>query len=244
MILIIGTTEDDIIYFKNRIRIKETGKINKDYPYYVGRLANKDICLTYTGFSNLASSAVTSFMLAKFKPYIVIITGAVSTLNAKAKQSDLFMAEKIYLGDVDLTAYSDELKFGQIKNLPPFFSSDEDYIKMIETINSRTENRHLIRGPLISTNAFFADKKLANAVIKEQFNNIESMTAFDTEAGGIAAACGIHDVPWLLLKTVSYHIGDEIEFITSPRISVEAQPHIASIIEVLLEELVHSFSEF
>lgn len=244
MILIIGTTKDDIIYFKNRMRIKEEGKINKNYPYYVGRMANKDVCLTFTGFSNLASSAVTSYMLAKFKPYIVIVTGAVSTINPKAKQSDLFMAEKIYLGDVDLSSYSDEMKFGQIKNLPPFFSSDEDYIKMIETINSKTENRHLLRGPLISTNTYFNDQKLANKVIKEKYSSIESMTAFDTEAGGVAAACGIFDVPWLLLKVVNYHIGDEIEFISSQRVSVEAQPQIGYIIEVLLEELIHSFNEF
>ena len=241
MILIIGTTQDDIIYYKNRMRIKEEGKISANYPYYVGRLANKDVCLTYTGFSNLASGVVTSYMLAKFNPYIVIITGAASTLNAKAKQSDLFIAEKIFLGDVDLRSF-DDVKYGQIKNLPPFFSSDEDYIKMIETINSKTENLHLLRGPLISTNTFYNDDKIANSVIKEHFGNIESMTAFDTEAGGIAVACGVYDVPILLLKVINYHVGNEVEFISGPRISVQAQPHIGYIIENLLEELVHSFN--
>jgi len=244
MILIIGTTQDDIIYYKNRMRVREEGKINKDIPYFIGKMANKDVCLTFTGFSNISSGIVTSYMLAKFKPYIVIITGAASSLNSKAKQSDLFIAEKIYLGDVDLTSFNDELKFGQIKNLPPFYSSDDDYIKMIETINSKTENRHLLRGPLISTNTFYNDQKTALKVLKDKFGNIESMTAFDTEAGGIATACNMYDVPWLLLKVVNYHIGDELEFISSPRISIEAQPHIGYIIEVLLEELIHSFGDF
>lgn len=244
MILIIGTTKDDIIYYKNRMRVKEEGKINAVFPYYVGKLANKDVCLTYTGFSNISSGIITSFMISKFRPYIVIITGAASTLNSKVEQADLFIAEKIYLGDIDLTSYDDEVKYGQIKNLPPFYSSDEDYIRMIETINSKTENRHLLRGPLISTNAFYNDAKLATKVIKDKFGNIESMTAFDTEAGGIATTCVIYGVPWLLLKVISYHVGNEIEFISSPRISVEAQPHIGYIIEVLLEELVHSFNEF
>lgn len=242
MILIIGTTEDDIIYYKNRMRVKTEGKIANKYPYFVGRMANKDVCLTYTGYSNLASGVVTSFMLEKFTPYIVIITGAASTLNKKAKQGDLFVTERIYLGDVDLTSI-DDLKFGQIKNLPPFFSSDEDYIKMVETINSRTENLHLLRGPLVSTNKYFNDKKTAELAINKNFGNIESMLAFDTEAGGIVTACGIYDVPFLMLKVINYHIGDEMEFISSPRVSVEAQPHIGNIIEVLLEELVHSFSQ-
>jgi nucleoside phosphorylase len=68
------------------------------------------------------------------------------------------------------------------------------------------------------------------------------MLAFDTEAGGIVTACGMYEVPWLLLKVINYHVGDEIEFISAPRISVEAQPHIGFIVEALLEELVHSFS--
>ncbi len=244
MILIIGTTKDDILYFKNRMRVKEEGQITKNYPYFVGKLANKNVCLAYTGFSNIASSAVTSFMLTEFKPYLVIMTGAASTLNNKAKQKDLFISERVYLGDVDLSSYSDELKFGQIKNLPPFFSCDEDYIKMLETINSKTENLHLLRGPLISTNTFYNDQKLASKVIKDKFGNIESMTAFDTEAGGVAATCAIYEVPFLMLKVINYHIGDELEFISSPRISVEAQPQIGYIIEVLLEELVHSFEQF
>lgn len=241
MILIIGTTEDDILYFKNRMRVKEEGKIASKYSYFVGRMANKDVCLTYTGYSNLASGVITSYMLEKFSPYIVIITGSVSTLNKKAHQKDLFIAERIYLGDVDFTAV-DNLKFGQTNNLPPFYSSDEDYIKMLEIINSKTENLNLLRGPLISTNKYFNDKKEAELSISKNFGNIESMLAFDTEAGGIVAACGIYDVPWLLLKVVNYHVGDAMEFISAPRISVEAQPHIGYIIEALLEELVHSFS--
>ncbi|MDD2398669.1 MAG: 5'-methylthioadenosine/S-adenosylhomocysteine nucleosidase [Bacilli bacterium] len=241
MILIIGTTPDDIIYYKNRMRIKEQGLISANYPYYVGRLANKDVCLTYTGYSNIASGVIAGYMIEKFSPYIVIITGAASTINLKAKQSDLFIAEKIYLGDVDLTSLAD-VRYGQIENLPPFYSSDEDYIRMIETINSKTENRHLLRGPLISTNVFFNEEKKAEKVLKDQFGNIESMTAFDTEAGGIVTACGIYSVPWLLLKVINYHVGDEMEFISSPRISVEAQPQIGYIIETLLLELVHSFN--
>lgn len=241
MILIIGTTKDDILYYMNRMRIKEEGKIAPLYPYYVGKLANKDVCLTYTGYSNISSAVIASYMIEKFTPYLVLMTGAVSTLNPKAKQSDLFLAEKIYLGDVDFTSY-EGLKYGQIKDLPPFFSSDEDYIRMIETINSKTENRHLLRGPLISTNIFFHDEKFATKIIKERYGNIETMTVFDTEAGGIAAACAIYSVPFLLLKVVNYHVGNDLEFISGPRISVEAQPHIGYIIEALLEELIHAFN--
>ena len=60
MILIIGTTEDDIFYFKNRMKITEKSTIASKYPYYVGTFAGKDICLAYSGYSNIASAVVAS----------------------------------------------------------------------------------------------------------------------------------------------------------------------------------------
>ncbi|HOC81239.1 MAG TPA: hypothetical protein PKK21_05145, partial [Bacilli bacterium] len=63
MILIIGTTEDDIFYFKNRMRITEENKIVTRYPHYVGTFAGKDICLAYSGYSNVASAVVASYMI-------------------------------------------------------------------------------------------------------------------------------------------------------------------------------------
>jgi nucleoside phosphorylase len=145
------------------------------------------------------------------------------------------------LGDIDFTPLGGNTRYGQIKEMPAFYSSEEDYIKLIETINSRTENLHIGRGPLISTNIFFKNRKKANELLNNNFAHIESTTAFDTEAGGVITACYVHEVPWLLLKAVNYQIGKDEQLLSSLRIGIEAQPYIGNLIETLLEELVHSF---
>jgi len=241
MILIIGTTEDDIFYFMNRMKITEKNTIATKFPYYVGTFAGKDICLAYTGYSNIASAVVASYMIDRYKPYIVICVGTVSGYSENLHQSELFIAERVYLGDIDFTPLGGNVRYGQIKEMPAFFSSEDDYVKLIETINSRTENLRIGRGPLISTNVFFKNRKKANELLNSNFAYIESTTAFDTESGGIIAACYIHEVPWLLLKAVNYEIGHDEQLLSSLRVGIEAQPHIGSLIETLLEELVHSF---
>lgn len=241
MILIIGTTEDDIFYFKNRMKITEKSTIASKYPYYVGTFAGKDICLAYSGYSNIASAVVASAMIARHHPYIVICVGTVSAFSENLHQSELFIAERVYLGDIDFTPLGGGTRYGQIKEMPAFYSSEEDYIKLIETINSRTENLHIGRGPLISTNVFFKNRKKANELLNSNFAHIESTTAFDTEAGGVITACYVHEVPWLLLKAVSYQIGRDEQLLSALRVGIEAQPHIGNLIETLLEELVHSF---
>lgn len=240
MILIIGTTEDDILYFKNRMKINEKNKIAMKHPYYVGSFAGKNVCLVHTGYSNVASAIITSFMITKYKPYIVISVGSVSSISPNLKQGDLFIAERLHLGDIDLTPLG-KVKYGQIIDLPIFYSSEDDYIRLIQTLNSRTENLNIGRGPLVSTNTFHTNVKLANELIKQNFAHVENKIALDTESGGVVTACFIHDVPWLLLKVVTYEVGQAKQLISSARIGVEAQPHIGSLIETLLEELVHSF---
>lgn len=240
MILIIGTTQDDILYFKNRLKISEENKIAMKHPYYVGSFAGKNVCLAHTGYSNIASAIITSFMITKYKPYIVISVGSVASISPNLHQGDLFIAERLHLGDMDLTALGNA-KYGQIKDLPVFYSSEDDYIRLIQTLNSRTENLNIGRGPLVSVNTFHTNQKAANELIKKNFSHIENKIALDTESGGVVSACFIHDVPWLLLKAVTYEVGKDNQLLSALRIGLEAQPHIGSLIETLLEELVHSF---
>ena len=45
------------------------------------------------GYSNITSAIVTSFMISKYKPYIVISVGATS-ISPNLHQGDLFIAER------------------------------------------------------------------------------------------------------------------------------------------------------
>lgn len=242
MILLLGTTPDDILYYKNRMKITKRGFIHDDHPYFVGTFAAKEICLTYTGNSNLMSAVITSYMIKTFEPYLVIMIGSLYSASSKLKQGDLFIAERLYMGDVDYASFED-LHFAQALHMLSYYTTDDQYIKYIETLNSQSHNYTLVRGPLISMNKFYVDLEAAKKVIKKQEHFLGGATAFDTEAGGTVAACNFYQTPWLLLKSISYEIGNDKQVISFVRKGLEAQPNIGYLIELLFNFLNTSLEE-
>lgn len=236
MILLLGTTPDDIIYFKNRMKVTSKGTISNGHPYYIGTFANKEIALTYTGNSNLMSAVIASIMIKTHEPYLVIAIGSLYSASPKLKQGDLFIAERLYMGDVDYASFED-LYFSQALHMSSYYTTDDQYIKYIEILNSQSHNVTLVRGPLISMNRFFVRLDEAQKVIDAQDNFLGGATAFDTEAGGIVAACNFYQVPWLLLKAVSYEIGNDSQVISFVRKGLEAQPSLGNLIELLFNFL-------
>lgn len=242
MILLIGTTPDDILYYQNRMKLTATGEIQQGHPYYIGTFAGKEIALTYTGNSNLMSAVIASFMVKKFEPYLVIMIGSLYSADEGLKQGDLFIAERLYMGDVDYASFED-LHFSQALHMSSYYTTDDQYIKYIEILNSQAYNLKLVRGPLISMNKFFVNLKDTKKVVDAQDNYLGGATAFDTEAGGVVAACNFMQTPWLLLKAVSYEIGQDNQLISFVRKGLEAQPSIGHLIELLFNFLNTSVEE-
>lgn len=242
MILLVGTTPDDILYYKNRMKITKKAEIHPGHPYYLGRFANKDIALTYTGNSNLMSAVISSYMIKTYEPYVVIAIGSLYSASQKLKQGDLFIAERLYMGDVDYASFED-LHFAQALHMQSYYTTEEEYIKYIEILNSQSHNLTLVRGPLISMNKFYVDFDAAQKVVKKQESFLGGAVAFDTEAGGIVAACNFFQTPWLLLKSISYEIGNDKQVISFVRKGLEMQPHIGHLIELLFNFLNTSLEE-
>ena len=233
MILLLGTTPDDILYIKNRMIMKEKGAVNKDeHFYYVGEYGGKEICMTYTGHSNLMSAVLASYMIGKFQPYLVISIGSCQSASESLNQGDLFIAERVYIADLDYNNYT-SLPLRDTLHMQAYYVTEEMYIKHFERLNSETGNYKLVRGPLISVNNFVKEKEEAEKIIARQENYIEGATAFDTEMGGIVACCKFYQVSWLYLRSINYEIGKEEQLISFVRKGVEAQPRIGELVEQL-----------
>jgi adenosylhomocysteine nucleosidase len=239
MILILGNNADDIIYIKTKMDIERVDEIALNHPVYVGVYSGKDIVLTYTKPTNTVSSIITALCIEKYRPYIVISIGSVSAYNEILHQGDILLVERIYNGDVDLTTFG-SVKYGQIVGLPEFYTSEDDYISMVETINSRSINHNIHRASLISTNKFYTSKEAANELINLHFAAVDRIGAFDTELGGIASACAVFDTPWLAIKSVNYVIGHDNELLTFVRKGIENEPIVGSLISSLFNNLIYS----
>lgn len=242
MIVILGTTPDDILYIRNRMILKEKGALKGGHFYYVGYYAGKEVALTHTGNSNFISGVIATYMIRKFDPYLVLAVGSCSSASEGLNQGDYFIAERVYLGDFDFNSFEDR-KFTSALNMNSYYITHDNYIRHIERLNSASGNFKLVRGPLISVNKFYKSRKEAQEVIDKQENYLGGKTAFDTEMGSIVTACRFYDVAWLFIKSINYEIGKNEQLLSHVRKGVEAQPYIGNLVEQLFDLLATSVED-
>ncbi len=237
MILILGATDDDVLYFRTKMDMMSVDKIAGKTQVFLGKYSGKEVAVTTTGLSNPLSAMITGLCIDKYHPYFVLNVGSVHAFDENLKQGDLYMADRVYLGGVDLMPWGNGTKYGQIPAMPQFFLSEDDYLFMIETIAKKMTNKSLARGFVMSTNKFYTDRVKAESLINHHYAYVDGIDAFDTELGGIAVACRAFDIPWIALKSISYVIGHKEELLNFIRKGLETEPLIGNIVSTLFQDL-------
>ena len=237
MIAIIGSTEDDILYFVNRMNVTSVEEIAHKNKVYVGDFARQRIVVTHTGQTMMMSSQIAGIILDKYHPYLVISVGAAHSIHPKLKLGDLFLAERVYLSQVDLSPISGKLRFGQVPGSSLFFHSEDMCLNIIEMHNNREANKKVVRGFVMSSNMMPRDLEEIRGIVKKFKQPLEEMIAVDTEVGGIAVACEFFDVPIVVLKATTYEVGNMEQFVARERVGIEMSPIVGNLIGHLLLDL-------
>jgi adenosylhomocysteine nucleosidase len=237
MILILGSCEDDILYIVNRMTVTGIEEIAHRTKVYLGEFSRQQIVVTHTGNTMMMASLAAGILLEKYRPYLVVNIGNAHSISSKLKQGDLFLAERVYLGNVDMSPMGGKLKFGQVPGGSLFTHSEDMCLNIIEMYNNREANKRIVRGFILSSNNMIIDRDETRDLIKKKFQALDEIIAMDTEVGGIAVACQFFDVPLVCLKSINYEVGDKAQFISRERVGVEMTPIIGNLIGHLFMEL-------
>lgn len=209
MILIIGQTHDDILYFENIMHNKENEKLFNTIPLITGTIYNQDVCLAYNVYSNYISSLIITHLIRSKFVIFVVSVGKAKTYFDDLQVGDVVLSNSITLGDVDFTN-ENNCKLGQIPFLPEKYLT-QSYLSQIFT---QSFNKVLYKEPFkadfISLNKHIKDVHQLNELVANNFVlGLEKEIVFDTESGGAAVACHLADVPYISIKVIESKIGEE-----------------------------------
>ena len=123
MICIIGTTDDDILYFKVKMGNPEEVTLTGGFKVFKGSIFREECIVAATGTSLVNAGILTTLIIEKFDPYIVFNVGNVYSFSDELRQGDLFIADRYFYSDVDFTD-NKEAVYGQIPGRDPFFVAD------------------------------------------------------------------------------------------------------------------------
>ncbi len=234
MILLLGQSEDDIFYFRERLEMRQIKKIADGFSVVLGKLGSDEFCLCAVGPSNYLSAIYTSYLINAYKPYLVVNVGGATSMKPSLHQGDLLIADRYYLHGVEHGRDGKSI-YGQIPSLPPFFLSDGAFNSQAEAAAYAIGGFYVERGYLLSGEKDFFDQKEFDGLIQRHYRGSEKMSAYDNISAGIAMVCSMHELALLTIKVIAYEPGKAEQYLTRKRRTLEMMPIVGRIMTTLLK---------
>ena len=233
MILILGESEDTILYFRTRSEISTITKINEGPTVYQGFLGAEAVAFASVGPSGMLASVQTNALLTLLEPYLVVSVGSAASLNDTLHRGDIFIADRIYQHGIDYTS-DGESEYGQIPGHPVFFPCSTTLNAAAETAAYANGGRYVERGYLLSSDHSFVKKEDFESLKKRHYSSNTRLAAFDHISGGIALACHLREANLLSIRIITHEAGDEEGFLRRKITSLEAMPDLGRILTRML----------
>ena len=233
MIAILGASEDDILYFRAKIKIEREETILGSKKVYIGHIFREEAVIVAAGNSNYLSAMVASIVLEKYDPYLVFSIGSCYSIKKELRQGDIFIADRTYLEHVDYSSIYPS-NYGQIPGLPSFYLSDPELSDKAERESYLVTQRYIQRGYLLSGDSFYGELEPINHLLQEHYRTDDGIRAYDNSNAGIAIACHIRQVPLVSIRAVAYEVGNGDQRLNWIRKGLEASPTIGKIITRIL----------
>lgn len=199
MIVIIGETHDDILYFDSVLANKRTETILGKYEISIGTIFSQDAVVVADLFTSALSSAVLMHLLDKYYVDLIISVGRCMYVGEKIKNGDIIVSSKVIDANVDLTMFGD-FALGQIPGFDREFNVQDD---ILGYILKGLERRIAITQ---HTATFLSSNNMSKNMCdflnerKELFALKDELFVIDQNSAGVALASKLKDTPFIILK--------------------------------------------
>ncbi len=203
MIAIVGATHDDVLYFKSIVSNRREEEILGHYEVSIGTIFNQEVIIVDNLHTSILASAIITDIINKYYINLIIVVGKCTAVSDGLKCGDIVIAKNIINANVDQLGVKNVV-VGQIPTLPRDFSVQLDLIDyLVEGLNKRT-----YANPNIAT-FLSSDNQLDFLKDNKTIFGVDGLIVMDSNSGGVAVACRLHDVPCVSIKVVEKVIGTE-----------------------------------
>lgn len=187
---------DALLKLMKDVKIKKAEKLlYKDEvlnnEYYLGNIGGKDVVLTRCGVGKVYATMVTTKLIEKFKPELIINLGCAGSLNEDVHVGDVVLADRVADWEFDVPGWIRTVSGPDIS-----YACDERVLKTFGKIRSSVK---LHRGPIVSADAFIY-RKAQVRTIKRYFP--EALCG-EMEGSAVAGTCYAHGTRFAIVRSIS-----------------------------------------
>ena len=208
MILIVGSTHDDVLYFESKLRNKSEELLFGKFPYVVGTMFSQQIGVVYGAYTNYLSSIITSTILAKNYVVLVINVGKCSAFSPSINSGDIVISRQAFLGEVNQVGVEDAI-LGQVPTCPPFYTPDAYVLQLMNECFNKIVKKSILKfGTYISIEKNVNSKEAMAKISSNSgivFGNKDDIVV-DCVTGGVALATYLQNIPFISVEVVDGQI--------------------------------------
>ena len=199
MIVIVGETHDDILYFESVLANKREETLLNRFKVSIGTIFSQETIIVHELYTSVLASAVLTYVLNKYYVDLVISVGRCMSVSKRVKNGDIVVSKKVIDVGVDLTMFND-VALSQIPGYERDFNVQNDILTYIsQGLDKRVliDYHHAI---FLSTDNM--SKQMTDSLVEKRniFALDNENLVIDHSSAGIAIACSLRSVPFIILK--------------------------------------------
>jgi adenosylhomocysteine nucleosidase len=214
MILILGNSSDSLIYLKNMLRYSEEKKDEGSLTSFVGKIYGQDVVLAETGYSSYRSGLISSYLIEKYHPYIVIYLGDAMKITNGLNVGDIMMGTFVQIIDINELNKDPSSRLYQVPGFPDQIAISDNLVKLYHECSAHVDVLNGKTGYVLSSNNWPAQEKDLGFDIQSFEAEHHSELSYEGEVGGIALSCSFYSVPLFPIFSICsdlYKPGSDLE---------------------------------
>ena len=198
---IIAAMEEECEGLISRMSGREETRIGP-FTYHTGTLEGRRICLLKCGIGKVNAAVGTAMMIERWNPGYMINTGVAGGFSENLKVGDIVLSDKVIHHDADAVVFG--YVPGQIPGMPEHYEGDHALLSHAASLTPADPSVHLIPDLIASGDSFIHRDEQIEQIRKRH----PDVAAVEMEAAGIAQACHLFEIPFLIIRSLSDVVGD------------------------------------
>ncbi len=205
MIVIVGETHDDILYFDSVLANKKKETILGKYDVSIGTIFSQDVIIIHNLFTSSLAAAVLMHIYDKYYVDLIISVGRCMTVSDEIKNGDIIVSSKVIDVNVDLTMFGD-YSLAQIPGYDRDFVVQDDILKYLSNGLDRRLTIDYHHATFLSTNNMSQQMCDVLKERKEIFALKNELLVIDQNSAGVAIASRLHETPFIVIKVAENNL--------------------------------------
>ncbi len=216
-VAILGAFDEEIAILEGQL-VNPKAHTIQGIQFLTGTLNEQNVVIARTGVGKVNAAMTATLVIEHFRPNRVIFTGVAGGLNPDLRIGDIVIAEKTAQHDLGRLESAEIENFGvrnpiNGKRNPVFFFADPGLLQTTETVLADIKlsplqtpqgQRHprIITGTVVTGDVF-----VASDAKKTNLHKNLGADAVEMEGAAVAQICWQHNVPCLVIRSLSDNAG-------------------------------------